>query len=71
MLGDSIEAKKKQDFYVSRPHKEVMYKGLNYKQEAVVNIDAGSRKIETKEGNQYGYDYLVVCPGLKLRYDKI
>lgn len=46
-------------------------KGINFKQEAIATIDQDRSAIETENGNRYTYDYLVVCPGITLRWDKI
>lgn len=48
-----------------------MMKGLTWKDEAIVTIDPENNKLHTSRGNDFTYDYLVVCPGIKLRYDKI
>lgn len=34
-------------------------------------FDTDNNQIETKEGNRYSYNFLVICPGIKLRYDQI
>ncbi len=51
--------------------KSLIKKGVNLKQEAIATIDAERNKLETENGNTYTYSYLVVCPGIRLRYDKI
>ena len=37
----------------------------------MVKVDAGSNTVETDTGSQIKYDYLVICPGVQLRYDLI
>lgn len=49
----------------------MLYKGVTFVNEEVTNISAGSNTVETNQGTQIKYDYLVVCPGVKLRYDLI
>ncbi len=49
----------------------MLLKGLNLLKEQVVKVDAASNSIETDKGNLIKYDYLVICPGVKLRYDLI
>ena len=48
-----------------------MMSGLTWNDETITKIDPDNNTLETKRGNTYTYDYLVVCPGIKLRYDKI
>jgi NADH dehydrogenase FAD-containing subunit len=48
-----------------------MMSGLQLRQESIVKIDAENNALETNQGNRVTYDYLVACPGLTLRYDKI
>ena len=37
----------------------------------MIKVDAGSNTVETDKGSQIKYDYLVICPGVQLRYDLI
>lgn len=48
-----------------------MLKGLMWKDEEITKIDPENNALVTARGNRYTYDYLVVCPGVELRYDKI
>lgn len=41
------------------------------KQDSVVKIDSDNSAIETEKGGRITYNYLVVCPGVSLRFDKI
>ncbi|MDR2223043.1 MAG: NAD(P)/FAD-dependent oxidoreductase [Flavobacteriaceae bacterium] len=44
--------------------KDLIPQGVDWICDWVVSIDAEHNKVSTKEGKQYSYDYLVVCPGL-------
>jgi len=46
-------------------------KGLNLRHEKITNIEPENNTLVTKEGNKVTYDWLIACPGLTLRYDKI
>ena len=48
-----------------------MMKGLTWKDEEITKIDPENNTLETSRGHRYTYDYLVVCPGVQLRFDKI
>ena len=41
------------------------------KQEAIVKIIPNDNTLETNKGNTVTYEYLIVCPGVELRYDLI
>lgn len=71
VLGSIEETKKKESTYVMRPMKSLIAKGVNLKQEGIKTIDSGNAALITEQGNRYTYDYLVVCPGISLRFDKI
>ena len=45
-------------------------KGLNFVNEKVLKISPDQNQIETDKGT-IKYDYLVVCPGVALRFDLI
>jgi len=51
--------------------KKMILDGVQWRQEAVVKIDSDNSAIETDKGTRITYDFLVVCPGVALRYDKI
>lgn len=44
-------------------------KGLTFVNEKVVKMNADSNQVETDSGTIIKYDYLVICPGNKLRFD--
>jgi NADH dehydrogenase FAD-containing subunit len=62
--------KKKENVYVVRNHEDIMFRGITFKNEAVTSIQMGANSIETQNG-KYKYDYLVICPGISLRWDLI
>lgn len=44
---------------------------MEWVKEGVSSINGAENKLQTNAGENYSYDYLVICPGVKLRYDKI
>ena len=48
-----------------------MYPGLKLRNEAIKTIDPDNNTLITSSGDKYTYDYLVACPGLVLRWDRI
>ncbi|MDN5749316.1 MAG: NAD(P)/FAD-dependent oxidoreductase [Pseudonocardia sp.] len=55
----------------ARPQASVLPKGATWIQQAAVEIDPDGREITLDDGGVVGYDYLVVCPGIQLDWDKI
>lgn len=53
-----------------RPEASVMPKGAVWIREAAVAVDPENRTVSTAGGAAYGYDVLVVCPGIQLDWDK-
>jgi NADPH-dependent 2,4-dienoyl-CoA reductase/sulfur reductase-like enzyme len=56
---------------VIRKQKDLLMKGLNWRNEKILKIDPENNTLETDQGNTVKYDWLVASPGLTLRYDKI
>lgn len=54
-----------------RPMASVMPKGVNWIKEYADIFDPEKNKVTTKEGREITYDYLVVCPGLKIAPEMI
>jgi len=50
----------------ARSMASVMPSGVNWIKEYADKFDPDNNKIMTKEGNEFTYDYLVVCPGLRM-----
>ncbi len=50
---------------------DVMPRGVRWIQDAATAIDPVEKTISTKSGTTVGYDYLVVCPGIQLDWDKV
>ncbi|MEN8124210.1 MAG: FAD/NAD(P)-binding oxidoreductase [Bacteroidota bacterium] len=44
----------------------VMPKGVTWIKEYANKFDPDNNKVTSKKGNEYTYDYLVVCPGLRM-----
>ncbi|WP_300007515.1 FAD/NAD(P)-binding oxidoreductase [Pseudonocardia sp.] len=55
----------------ARPQESVMPKGVVWIRHAAAEIDPDSREITLDNGGTVSYDYLVVCPGIQLDWDKI
>lgn len=49
-----------------RPMRSVIPKGVSWYQDAVAAFDPDHNRITTREGREISYDYLVVCPGIKI-----
>lgn len=54
-----------------RPAASVMPKGVKWVQAAAHEIDPENRTVGLSDGRSIGYDYLVVCPGLALDWDRL
>jgi len=50
----------------ARSMASVMPTGVNWIKEYADKFDPENNKVTTKEGNEFTYDYLVVCPGLRM-----
>jgi len=50
----------------ARSMASVMPSGVNWIKEYADKFDPDNNKIMTREGNEFTYDYLVVCPGLRM-----
>lgn len=55
----------------ARPQSRVMPKGVTWHRDAAAEIDPDAREITCDSGATLSYDYLVVCPGIQLDWDKI
>ena len=54
-----------------RPMKDLIPTGVAWIREAAQGIDPDAQQVTTDAGRTIGYDYLVVCPGIQLDWDKI
>ena len=45
--------------------------GVTWIKEFAETIDAENKVVKTKDGNEFGYEYLVVCPGIQIDLDGI
>jgi len=50
----------------ARSMSSIMPAGVNWIKEYADKLDPENNKVVTKEGNEFSYDYLVVCPGLRM-----
>ncbi|GEL20468.1 NAD(P)/FAD-dependent oxidoreductase [Pseudonocardia asaccharolytica] len=55
----------------ARPQASVMPKGVTWIQQAAAEIDPDNREVTLDDGSVVGYDFLVVCPGIQLDWEKI
>ena len=54
-----------------RSQKSVIPNGATWIQEAVVSFDPEKNSITTGEGQTIGYEFLIVCPGIQINWDRI
>lgn len=54
-----------------REQAEYIPYGVDWVKEAATDIDPVKKSVTTNGGKTISYDYLVVCPGIKLRWDGI
>lgn len=55
----------------TRNEKELIPKGAEWIKDWAVKLDPDNNSVETKSGNKYTYDFLVVTPGLKMDLDAL
>lgn len=71
VLGNNeIMARKKERSHVKRPMKNLFKTGVNLVKEKVVSFDPDNNSFMTNKGERT-YDYLIVTPGCRLRYDRV
>lgn len=54
-----------------RPEAKVMPKGVTWVHDAVCSVDPDEQSVSLEAGGPISYDYLVVCPGIQLDWDKV
>jgi sulfide:quinone oxidoreductase len=54
-----------------RPEMSVMPKGAKWIKDRAVEIDPEAQSVGLESGGSVGYDFLVVCPGLSLDWDRL
>ena len=54
-----------------RPQKSVIPDGVTWIREAAAAFQPDDKRVITKEGNSYTYDYLIAAPGIQLDWHKI
>ena len=55
----------------ARPMGEVMPKGATWIQDAATAVDPEAQTVTTRDGETYGYDYLVMAAGIQIDWDGI
>jgi sulfide:quinone oxidoreductase len=55
----------------ARPQSKVMPKGVTWIRQAAVGVDPDAHEVALDDGTTVGYDYLVMCPGIQLDWEKI
>ncbi len=55
----------------ARPESSVMPKGVTWIQSAAAAVDPENNTVTCTDGADYGYDVLVVCPGIQLDWNRI
>jgi sulfide:quinone oxidoreductase len=54
-----------------RPEAKVMPAGVTWVKEAASTVEPGENVVVTAAGTRIGYDFLVVCPGIQLDFNKV
>jgi len=54
-----------------RSQKSVIPNGATWIQQSVVSFDPENNAITASEGQTIGYDFLIVCPGIQINWDRI
>ena len=54
-----------------RPELSVMPKGAKWIKDRAIGVDPEARTVELGSGESLGYDFLVVCPGIALDWDRL
>lgn len=55
----------------AKPEQAVMPKGVTWIRNAAVGVDPEAKEISLDDGSAVVYDYLVMCPGIQLDWEKI
>ena len=54
-----------------RKEQRVIPEGVTWIKDYAMNINPEQNQVTTENGNVYNYEYLVVCPGITIAWDKI
>lgn len=54
-----------------KPESECIPDGVTWIQDAVTRFEPAQNQIQTRDGRQVRYDYLVVCPGIQINWQGI
>lgn len=55
----------------AKPQASVIPKGVTWIKDYAVKIDPDNNQVTVQKGDVFTYDYLVVCPGITIDWDKI
>ncbi len=55
----------------AKAQSKVMPKGVTWIQQAAVGVDPDAKEVALDDGACVGYEYLVMCPGIQLDWEKI
>jgi len=55
----------------ARPQASVLPKGVTWIRQAAVGVDVETKEVALDDGSHIAYDYLIICPGIQLDWDKI
>lgn len=55
----------------AKPEASVMPKGTTWIRRGAVGVDPEAKEVSLDDGSVVGYDYLVMCPGIQLDWEKI
>lgn len=56
---------------ICRSERQLMPANVNWVRDTIAAFDPDNNKVKLNSGEELEYDYLVVCPGLELNWDKI
>lgn len=55
----------------AKPQSKVMPKGVTWIRRAAVGVDPDTKEVALDDGSHVGYEYLAMCPGIQLDWEKI
>lgn len=67
----SEAAKKKESKLIKKPQSSIISKKLTWNKSAVTELDPDNNSMTLSDGTKHTYEYLVLSPGLVLRWDRI
>lgn len=72
-LGDAAQTKQKEDGFICRPQSELfaVKPDIKWCKQAVTSFNPDQNQFKLADGTDVTYEYMVVAPGLELRWDMI